>query len=161
MGLKCAFRVCTPASRWSRGIHALRSLHRLTPPALFVRFGNPRILLVILDVGTLVAPVWKKTAGVVGGQELSLDDIENVKLRAPTVRDETWWKGGREGGYMWQDIWGQRIPCRKSSVHVSGRVETRSRVTCCHNCCQRCLPNPGGLWTHDRHLVPPIGSTRS
>eukprot|EP00752_Nemacystus_decipiens_P011157 g9913.t1 len=38
----------------------------------------------IKDVGTLVSPVWKKPAGVVGGQELSLDDIENVKLRAPT-----------------------------------------------------------------------------
>lgn len=32
-----------------------------------------------------MSPVWKKTAGVVGGATLSLDDIENVKLRAPTV----------------------------------------------------------------------------
>lgn len=32
-----------------------------------------------------MSPVWKKPAGVVGGATLSLDDIENVKLRAPTV----------------------------------------------------------------------------
>ena len=38
------------------------------------------------DIGSLVSPVWKKQAGVVGGQTLSLDDIENVKLRAPKVR---------------------------------------------------------------------------
>ncbi|CAM9235793.1 unnamed protein product [Ascophyllum nodosum] len=37
----------------------------------------------IRDIGSLVSPVWKKQAGVVGGQTLSLDDIENVKLRAP------------------------------------------------------------------------------
>lgn len=32
-------------------------------------------------------PVWKRPAGVVGGQTLSLDDVENIKLRAPEVRD--------------------------------------------------------------------------
>lgn len=38
------------------------------------------------DVGTVVNTVWKRPAGVVGGTMLSLDDIENVKLRAPEVR---------------------------------------------------------------------------
>lgn len=35
----------------------------------------------IKDVGNLLSPVWKKTAGVIGGQEVSLDAIENEVLR--------------------------------------------------------------------------------
>lgn len=38
------------------------------------------------DIGSVVAPVWKKPAGVVGGETLALDDVENVKLRDPKVR---------------------------------------------------------------------------
>lgn len=35
----------------------------------------------IKDVGNLLSPVWKKTAGMIGGQEVSLDAIENEVLR--------------------------------------------------------------------------------
>ncbi len=35
----------------------------------------------IKDVGNVLSPVWKKTAGVIGGQEVSLDAIENEVLR--------------------------------------------------------------------------------
>jgi len=35
----------------------------------------------IKDAGNLLSPVWKKTAGVIGGQEVSLDAIENEVLR--------------------------------------------------------------------------------
>ncbi len=35
----------------------------------------------IKDVGNLLSPVWKKAAGVIGGQEVSLDAIENEVLR--------------------------------------------------------------------------------
>lgn len=35
----------------------------------------------IKDVGNVLSPVWKKTAGVIGGKEVSLDAIENEVLR--------------------------------------------------------------------------------
>jgi Protein of unknown function, DUF547 len=35
----------------------------------------------IKDVGSLFRPVWGKTAGIIGGREVSLDDIENGILR--------------------------------------------------------------------------------
>jgi hypothetical protein len=35
----------------------------------------------IEDVGSLFSPVWSKTAGIIGGREVSLDDIENNILR--------------------------------------------------------------------------------
>jgi len=35
----------------------------------------------IKDAGNLISPVWGKTAGVIGGKEVSLDDIENKTLR--------------------------------------------------------------------------------
>ena len=37
----------------------------------------------IKDIGSLVTPVWKLTAGVVGSQSKSLDDIEDF-LRDPS-----------------------------------------------------------------------------
>lgn len=44
-------------------------------------------------------PVWKRPAGIVGGETLSLDDIENVKLRTPEVRD-TVTHQGRPSGFQ-------------------------------------------------------------
>ena len=35
----------------------------------------------IKDVGSLFRPVWGKTAGIIGGKEVSLDDIENDIIR--------------------------------------------------------------------------------
>lgn len=85
-------------------MHYLRFLTPVAPPSRLSGWGiyaSP----VILDIGTLVSPVWKKPAGVVGGQELSLDDIENVKLRAPTVRDRSLRYGReRRGGTRGQGI---------------------------------------------------------
>ena len=35
----------------------------------------------IKDVGSLFRPIWGKTAGIIGGKEVSLDDIENNIIR--------------------------------------------------------------------------------
>ncbi|CAM9799604.1 unnamed protein product [Ectocarpus sp. 4 AP-2014] len=42
-----------------------------------------KIITSIKDIGSVVSPVWKKPAGVVGGETLALDDVENIKLRNP------------------------------------------------------------------------------
>lgn len=70
--------------------------------------------------------MWKKPAGIVGGQELSLDDIENVKLRAPTVRDQ--------GGIRTRGR-GDPFPCRNSrwAFPVESSLYTfRVTVPPCH-----------------------------
>ncbi|CAM9413954.1 unnamed protein product [Phaeothamnion confervicola] len=45
--------------------------------------GSRKPISSIKDIGTMVSPVWKRTAGILGGASVSLDDIEHERLRKP------------------------------------------------------------------------------
>ena len=57
-----------------------------SPPPI-PAYNSPTVFMCTVEIGTLISPVWKKPAGTVGGQVVSLDEIEHAKLRDPKVRE--------------------------------------------------------------------------